>query len=181
MLVTVTTGSSARGATRLPIRDATGPSGSSHIRCGRAACQPITGWLVAVVTVVAAGLAALAGLAEFGVLAGLGALALRAVSPVSSSSPPRGLPAYSRVSPARYSRQSKVSSQVRRQAAGLPLRSGMTSKAVRRASSAPATLSSHARSSCPEAMKPARPGVTVQLLPGDVMQASFKHKFTIRC
>ena len=66
VLVTVTTGSSARGATRSPIRDATGPSGSSHIRCGRAACQPITGWLVAVLPV--AGWA-LARVGRVGVLA----------------------------------------------------------------------------------------------------------------
>jgi hypothetical protein len=193
VLVTVTTGSRARGSTRSPIRAATGPSGRSDIRCGRVACQPITGWVVAAGAATLAGAAAVAGAAAapapgappavrgaLGVPGVRGAVGVRAVSPESSSSPPRDLPAYSRVRPARCSRQSNVSSQVRRQAAGLPPRSGMTPKAVPRASSAPATTSSRARASSPAAMKPARPGVTSQLLPGDVMQASFKHEFTIR-
>src|ERR1700677_4353829 len=85
-LVTVATGSRAAAPTRPPIRDATGPSGRSDIRCGRVACQPIAGWVVGALPGTASGLA-LAGPAGLPTPAGLPVPTVLAVLAVLAASP----------------------------------------------------------------------------------------------
>ena len=88
VLAALTMGSSALGLISTMIRSRTGPGGRS--RAGRRGGQPVTG------------------------CSACGVPSAR----LSSSRPPRLACSNSSISPARYSRQSKVSSQVRRRAPG---------------------------------------------------------------
>src|SRR5579863_2971699 len=113
------TGSSARGLASLTIWSRTGPAGRSLARCGRAGLQPGTACSAWVMS-----------------------------SLVSSRRPPRRACSYSSTSPARFSRQSKVSSQVRWRVARptpapfpfpFPAGSAAMAKVVARAASAAET------------------------------------------
>src|SRR5712691_6228042 len=125
VVVTVTSGSSALGVMSEAIRSVTGPTGNWSNRYGCAARQPVTGWLMppplglvatglVATGLVATGLVATGLVATGLMLAALAPATSLAAAPVSTSWPARLAVTYSSSSPARYSRQSKVSSQVRR-------------------------------------------------------------------
>src|SRR5580704_5620786 len=129
VLVALTMGSSALRLISTMIRSRTGPGGRSRV--GRRGDQPVTGCSAA------------------------GVPSAR----LSSSRPPRRACSNWSISPARYSRQSKVSSQVRRRAPGTPA-SGVT------VNTCDSVSSTAGRRSCPGSSqtdasrtKSSRPGV----------------------